>query len=94
MTAPVTVVGVLALIVILVVTGILLPGRTVNRLLKSKDEEIAMWKGIAQERGEISRQALHTLSQFVDVGDTNVKALEAMTSVAGEGDADASTTAH
>jgi hypothetical protein len=83
----------MALLVISVVTGVFLPGRTVNRLLKSKDEEIAMWKGIATERGETTRQALHALSQFVDVGDTNVKALEAMTSVAGEGDAHASTKA-
>lgn len=90
LSSPVTVVTVLAFMVTLIATGILMPRPIVKMLLKSKDEEIAMWKQIAKDRGEGINTALGYAQDSLDVMRPNVKALEALVQAAGQGDPDAS----
>lgn len=90
LSSPVTVVTVLAFVVTLIATGVLMPRPIVKMLLKSKDEEIAMWRQIAKDRGEGINTALGYAQDSLDVMRPNVKALEALAQVAGQGDPDAS----
>jgi hypothetical protein len=83
---------VISVVLTLLLSGVLMPRKTVNMLLKSKDEEIELWKGIAHEREKTNQVALDTVRQSTAVSGTAVRALDALATVADSGDADASTT--
>lgn len=89
---PLTVLTVLASMVTLILTGVLVPRPIVNLLLKAKNDEINMWKGIAEEREKINHAALQYATKSLGVNETAVKALDVLANVAESGDADASTT--
>lgn len=91
-SSPVTVLTVLASMVTLVLTGVLVPGPIVKLLLKAKDDEINMWKGIAEQREEINKTALEYATRSLGVNETAVRALDVLANVAESGDANASTT--
>ena len=92
LSSPITVLTVLASVVTLVLTGVLVPKPIVDLLIKAKNDEIKMWKGIAEEREQINRTALEYASKSLGVNETAVKALDALAAVAESGDANASTT--
>jgi hypothetical protein len=92
MSSPITVLAVLASVVTLVLTGVLVPKPVVDLLIKSKNEEIDMWKGIAGEREQINRTALEYASKSLGVNETAIKALDSLAAAAQSGDADASAT--
>lgn len=70
--------GLLALGVLLIMFGRLVPGTTVDKITRAKDAEIALWKA-AYERSE----AAHVLKDrqitaLMDAGRTTTHVLEAM----------------
>lgn len=67
-----------------------MPRPIVKMLLKSKDDEIAMWKQIAKDRGEVTHTALGYAQDTLDINRTAVRALDALVTVTDQGDADAS----
>lgn len=91
LSSPVTTLGVLAFVLGAIVSGVLMPKPIVKMLLKSKDDEIAMWKQIAKDRGEVTHAALGYAQDTLDINRTAVRALDTLAAVADQGDADAST---
>lgn len=90
LSSPITTVGVIAFVLVTIILGGLVPRPIVKMLLKSKDDEITMWKQIAKDRGEVSQTALGYAQDSLDINRTAVRALDALAQVADQGDADAS----
>ena len=78
------------MVLVAVITGLLVPKPTVKLLIKAKDEEIAMWKRIAQGREEVTQTSLGYARESLAVNQTAVRALDTLARVADQGDADAS----
>jgi len=91
LSSPVTTLGVIALVLVAVISGLLIPKHTVKLLLKAKDEEIAMWKRVAQNREEVTHTSLEYARESLGVNQTAVRALDALARVADQGDSNAST---
>jgi hypothetical protein len=98
LNSPITALGVIVAVLTAIMSGVLMPRRVVKMLLKSKDEqirskdvEIQLWKGIAQQREQINVTALDYARQSVEVNKTAVRALDALATVTDPGDASAST---
>lgn len=90
LSSSITTIGVIAFILVVIIAGGLVPRPIVKMLLKSKDDEIAMWKQIAKDRGEVTHTALGYARDTLDINRTAVRALDTLAQVADQGDADAS----
>lgn len=70
--------GLLALGVLMIFFGYLVPARTVDRVVRAKDEEIKLWR-TAYERSESAHVTKDKqISALMDAGRTTTHVLEAM----------------
>lgn len=78
MTPAIGASGLLALGVLMIFFGYLVPARTVDRVVRAKDEEIKLWK-TAYERSESAHVLKDKqISALMDAGRTTTHVLEAM----------------
>ncbi|GAA1454109.1 hypothetical protein [Nocardiopsis tropica] len=78
-------IGLLSLVAILLFTGRLVPGGTVERLLAGRDERIAELKALLDEARSDGRRKDEQLGEFVEIGRTSAHVLEEIRRVAKEG---------
>lgn len=82
MTPALGATGLLTLGVLLIFFGYLVPARTVDRVVRAKDEEIKLWKA-AYERSESAHVIKdRQITALMDAGRTTTSVLEAMHRVA------------
>lgn len=78
MTPALGATGLLALGVLLIFFGYLVPARTVDRVVRAKDEEIKLWKA-AYERSESAHVIKdRQIAALMDAGRTTTSVLQAM----------------